>query len=157
MKVSENKLQWIAIAITATGLIITSYYNMKTLGQARLDSELTTYLQLNDRYNKLIFKLVCNDSEVFKHTDTEALKKNKYIIYEMFDLFSTIKSLETYYSELNKDVWPIWEKRIEFFFSKPAVRYAWQVRMQYANAIYTNDFVEYIDELLSTESSQNSR
>ena len=155
MPMSENKLQWIAIAMTAVGLGASAFYSTQALRVARLESELATFLQLNDRYNKLLFTLIQNDSEVFKKTDDATLKDNKYLIYEIFELFSTIKGLEGYFSELDKDVWPIWEKRTQFFFSKPAIRYAWHLHMNYAEAIYKKEFVTYIEEVIS-ESKSNS-
>ncbi len=146
---SENILQWIAIGLTALGLITTTHYNVRILEATRFETELSYYLNLNERYHKLLFTLVNNDPEIFKKDDDLSLDNNKYIIYELFELFATVKSLEGYYKELDKDISSIWQKRVDFLFSKPAVRHAWQTHETDAQAIYKPEFVNYIHNVLA--------
>jgi len=147
---SEATLQWIAIACTALGLVISTYYNAYTLKAERVDGELTSYLHLNDRYHKLLFTLMDHDSGIFKKQDDFDLQKNKYIIYELFELFATIDSLEHYFTELDKDVWPCWKRRMEFLFSKPAIRHAWQCHAVYADQIYKPEFVKRVESVIAS-------
>jgi|GEM_PF-4290791 len=145
----ENKLQWIAIALTAVGLISTTHYNFHILKATRFETELSYYLNLNERYHKLLFTLITNDSEIFKKNDNASLNNNKYIIYELFELFATVKSLEGYSQELDQDINSIWQKRIHFLFSKPAIQTAWQGHENYAYEIYKPEFVEYIHRVIA--------
>ncbi len=148
---SEITLQWIAIGCMAIGLVISTYYHANSLKTERVESELTTYLHLNDRYHKLLFTLIDHDSEIFKDRDNyENLQKNKYIIYELFELFSTIDSLENYFTVLDEDVWPCWSRRMEFLFSKPTVRHAWQTHSQYAGKIYKPEFVRRVESVIAS-------
>ncbi len=146
---SENILQWVAIGLTALGLFTTTHYNVRILEATRFETELSYYLNLNERYHKLLFTLVNNDPEVFKKSDDLSLEHNKYIIYELFELFATVKSLEGYYKELDKDLTSIWQKRADFLFSKPAVRHAWQCHETDAQAIYKPEFVEYVHSVIA--------
>ena len=146
---SDSKMQWIAIIFTALGLVISTYYHAFGLKTDRIDGELTTHLHLNDRYHRLLFTLMDHDSGIFKDHDKHELHKNKYIIYEMFELFATVDSLETYFTELGKDVWPCWKRRMEFLFSKPAIRSAWQTHAVYADQIYRPEFVERVESVLA--------
>ena len=148
---TEVTLQWVAIGCMALGLVISTYYHSHTLKADRVESELTAYLHLNDRYHKLLFTLIDHDSEIFKNRDNfENLQKNKYIIYELFELFSTIDSLEHYFTELDKDVWPTWSRRMEFLFSKPTVRHAWLTHSQYAGKIYKQQFVNRVESVIAS-------
>ncbi len=146
---TEMKLQWIAIACMAIGLVTSIYFHANILKAERIENELSSYLHLNDKYHSLLFKLICDDSEVFKKTDDLSLQKNKYLMYELFELFSTIDSLEGYFKELDKDVWPSWKRRMEFLLSKPAVQYAWQSHRNYAERIYEPHFVEHIESIIA--------
>ena len=146
---SESKLQWIAIVFTAMGLLVSTYYNANILKAARIDNELSSYLKLNEHYNRLLFTLITNDSEIFKKNDNASLKTNKYIIYELIELLATAKSLEHHYQELTTDVSTIWNKRIAFLFSKPAIQHAWKSRKQYAEKIYEAEFIAFIDAILN--------
>lgn len=145
----EIKLQWIAIACMAIGLVTSIYYHAKILKAERIESELTSYLHLNDRYHNLLFTLIQNDSEVFKKNETALLQKNKYIMYELFELFATVKSVEGYFEELDQDVWPCWERRMEFLFSKPAIRHAWQSHLKYAGKIYKPEFLHLVENMIA--------
>jgi len=149
IQLPENKLQWIAIGLTALGLITTTHYNVRILKATRFETELSYYLNLNERYHKLLFTLINNDPEVFKKNDDKSLENNKYIIYELFELFATVKSLEGYYQELDQDISSIWKKRVDFLFSKPAVRQAWLTHVSDAQEIYKPEFVEYIHRILA--------
>lgn len=141
----EIKLQWIAIICMAIGLITSIYYHSKTLKAERIESEVNAFIHLNDRYQKLLFTLIHNDSEIFKRTDQESLQKNKYVIYELFELLATVYSLEGYFKELDKNIWASWKKRTEFLFTKPAIRYAWQSHAAYAEKIYRPEFVKLVE------------
>lgn len=148
---SEITLQWIAIGGMAIGLVISTYYQNNSLRTERVESELGAYLHLNDRYHRLLFTLIDHDSEIFKDRDNFShLQKNKYIIYELFELFSTVDSLENYLKELDKDVWQCWNRRMEFLFSKPTVRHAWQTHSQYAGQIYKPEFVERVENVIAS-------
>jgi hypothetical protein len=148
---SETTLQWIAIGCMALGLIISTYYNAYTLKTERIEGELTSYLHLNDRYHKLLFTLMDHDSQIFKtHDDFAFLQKNKYIIYELFELFATVDLLENYFTELDEDVWPCWKRRMEFLFSKPAIRHAWQCHANYAGKIYKQEFVQRVENVIAS-------
>ncbi len=149
---SERRLQWIAIGCMAIGLITSTYYHVHTLKAERIESELSSYLHLNDRYHKLLFSLLENDSEIFKKTDNPSLQKNKYIIYELFEIFATVDSLKGYFSELEKDVWPCWKRRMEFLFSKPAIQYCWQSHASYAGKIYKPEFVKHVERVIANTS-----
>jgi hypothetical protein len=148
---TEIALQWIAIGCMALGLIISTYYHSNSLKSERIESELTTYLHLNDRYHKLLFTLIDHDSEIFKNHDNFAfLQKNKYLIYELFELFATVDSLEKYFRELDKDVWPCWIRRMEFLLSKPTVQHAWKTHAQYAGRIYRQEFVNRVENMITS-------
>lgn len=146
---TEVKLQWIAIACMAIGLITSVYYHAQILKAERIESELSSYLHLNDKYHSLLFKLIDNDSEAFKKADDSSLQKNKYIMYELIELFYTIDSLEAYFKELDKDVWPCWKRRLEFLCSKPAIQHAWQSRRHYAERIYEPEFVQRVESIMA--------
>jgi hypothetical protein len=148
---SGSKLQWIAIGCMALGLIISTYYHIHTLKAERIESELSSYLHLNDRYHKLVFTLLENDPKIFQKNDDLSLQQNKYIIYELFELFATIDSLEHYFTELDKDVWPCWKRRMEFLFSKPAIRHAWQSHANYAGKIYKPEFLMRVESAIAQE------
>lgn len=144
---SESKLQWIAIFTTALGLIITAYLGFHSLKAIHLQSELSTYLQLNETYNRLLFDLIQHDPQVFHKTDDALAKQEKYLIYQMFELFSTIKCLETHCRELGADVWPIWQKRFEYLCSKPAFQHSWGHRLKYAESIYKPEFIDHVNSM----------
>jgi hypothetical protein len=150
---TEIKLQWIAIACMAIGLLTSVYFHANILKAERIENELSSYLHLNDKYHSLLFQLIYDDSEVFKKTDDVSLQKNKYVMYQLFELFSTIDSLEGYFKELDKDVWPCWKRRMEFLLSKPAVRYAWQSHRNYAQRIYEPEFVKHIESMIASNMS----
>lgn len=152
---SDTKLQWIAIACMAIGLLTSVYYHSHILKAERLESELSSYLHLNDRYHQLLFTLIQNDHEIFSKTGDISLQKNKYIIYELFELFSTVDMLESYFSELDQDVWPIWKRRMEFLFSKPAIKYAWESHLRYADQIYKPAFMKHVETLIAERHSLN--
>lgn len=145
---TETKLQWIAIACMAFGLMISAYFHSTTLKAERIKSELSSYLHLNDRYHTLLFNLIQNDPDVFHKTSQETLQKNKYVMYELFELFETIDMLEHYFKELDKDVWPYWKRRIEFLFSKPAIRYAWAIHFRDAEKIYNPQFMQFVENII---------
>jgi hypothetical protein len=98
----ELRLQWIAIICMAAGLITSIYYHANTLKAEHIESEINSYLHLNDRYHKLLFTLLQNDSEVFQKID----HKNKYLIYELFELFATVDLLESHFNELGPEIRP---------------------------------------------------
>ncbi len=110
---TEIKLQWIAIACMALGLVASIYFHANILKEERIENELSSYLHLNDKYHSLLFKLIDNDPEVFQKKDNASLQKNRYIIYELFELFSTIESVQVYFHQLDKDVVAVLEKKIE--------------------------------------------
>jgi hypothetical protein len=146
---TEIRLQWIAIFCMAIGLITSIYYHSHTIKADRIKNEMASYLHLNDRYNKLLFTFIQNDADAFQKTDKQSLQENKYLIYELFELFATIDSFQDYFIEIEENVWPIWEKRMEFLFSKPAVRYAWESTRSYADKIYPSSFVDHVEKILS--------
>jgi len=146
---TEIRLQWIAIFCMAIGLIVSIYHHTHLIKAERIKSELTSYLHLNERYHKLLFTLIQNDSEVFKKADDQSLQKNKYVLYELFELLATVESLKGYFKELDKDTWPIWNRRIEFLFSKPAVQYAWHLHQADAKEIYLPEFIAHVDHVIA--------
>lgn len=146
---TEIRLQWIAIVCMAIGLVTSIYFHAHILKAERIDSEVTSYMHLNDKYHTLLFSLIHNDPDVFRKTGDESLHQNKYIMYELFELFFAINSLEKYFKTINKDVWRSWKKREEFLFSKPAIRYAWQSHLNYAKDIYEPAFVEHIQMVIA--------
>ncbi len=146
---TEIKLQWIAIICMAIGLITSIYYHANTLKAEHIESEINSYLHLNDRYHKLLFTLLQNDSDVFKKTDLHSMRKNKYIIYELFELFATVDLLENHFNELDQEVRPCWKKRMEFIFSKPSIRQAWQSHLDYAGKIYKPGFIQHVEEIIT--------
>lgn len=153
---TEIKLQWIAIACMAIGLVASIYFHAHILKAERIENELSSYLHLNDKYHSLLFKLIDNDREVFQKIDSASLQKNKYIIYELFELFSTIDAVEGYFKELDKDVWPCWKRRLEFLLSKPAVQYAWGSRRHYAEHIYEPQFVKHVENIIASNPVSNA-
>ncbi len=152
---TEMRLQWIAIMFMAIGLIISIHHHSQLIKAERIKSELTSYLHLDDRYHKLIFTLLQNDPDVFQKNDDLSLQKNKYLLYELFELFATVETLKSYFQELNEDTWPIWNKRIEFLFSKPAVNYAWEERQRYADKIYSPEFLKHIENIIAERPSED--
>lgn len=150
---TEIKLQWLAIICMAMGLITSTYYHAHTLKTERIESEVNSYLHLNDRYHKLLFTLIQNDSEVFRKTDQDSMKKNKYLMYELFELFATVDLLEPHFKELDKEVRSSWERRKEFVFSKPAIRQAWQSHLNYAGKIYKTEFVQEVESIIAQTNS----
>lgn len=149
---TTNLLQWIAITCMAIGLITSNYYHIHILKAERVETELTSYLHLNDCYHKLLFNLIQNDSEIFKKIDDSSLGKEKYIMYELFDLFATVQLVENYFTELDKNVWPCWKQRMEFLFSKPAIRYAWQCHLKDARHIYKSEFIQHVENIIANSS-----
>ena len=146
---TEIKLQWIAIACMAIGLITSIYYHAHTLQAEHIESEINSYLHLNDRYHKLLFALLQNDSEVFKKTDPDSMRKNKYLMYELFELFATVDLLKSHFNELAQEVQPCWQRRMDFVFSKPAVQHAWKSHLSYAGKIYKPEFVQHVEKVIS--------
>ncbi|MBM3201397.1 MAG: hypothetical protein FJZ56_03195 [Chlamydiae bacterium] len=145
----EIRLQSIATICMALGLVISIYYNSHILKSERIETELATHLHLTDRYHKLLFTLIQNDSAVFEQSEDAFLQSNKYLIYEFFELLATVNSLQPYFEETAKDVWPTWKKRMEFLFSKPAIRKAWYAQRHYADHIYKSEFISDVDKILS--------
>lgn len=143
-----GKLQWVAIIFTAVGLFTSIHFHIHSLQTARMENELFSYLQLDERYNKLIFTLIDSDPDVFKKVDDLSLKNHKFIMYELFNLFETVESLRPHYQEL--DLWPNWQKRMEFLFSKPAIQYAWQKHRRDADQIYHPEFIARVDSILAS-------
>lgn len=148
-------MQWIAITITAAGVMCSAYYNSETLRSARIENELSSYLNLNERYQKLIFSLISGDADIFQIVDFKDLHEKKYIIYELLELFSTVKALEGYYLDLDKNIWPIWDERIKFLFSKPAVQSVWKHRRIYAEKIYKAEFIQYVEQVFASKSDSS--
>ena len=148
----EVRLQWIAIVCMAIGLISSIYYQALTLKSERIESEINAYLHLNDRYYNLLFTLINNDPEIFRRTDSESILKNKYIMYELFELFATVDLLESHFDELGEEVTPGWKRRMEFIFSKPSVRHVWQNHLSYAGKIYNAQFIEHVTKVIASSS-----
>jgi quinol monooxygenase YgiN len=146
---TELKLQWIAIFIMAIGLMTSIYYHANTIKDDRIKAEMQSHLHLNNLYNKLLFTLIQNDSEVFKQVDDPSLQENKYIIYEMFEVFATVDAFKEHFAEMHKDILPIWQRRMDFFLSKPAVRYAWESHRSYAKHIYHPGFLQYVEDTIA--------
>lgn len=143
---SENRLQWVAIICTVIGLLASVYYNAKILTAARMQSEMSSYLHLNERYHKILFSLMEEDPKIFSRT-SDMTKSQKYHIYEMFEVFALVTTLEDHYKEIDSDAWPIWHKRMSFLLQKPAIQHAWQCRMDYAEALYVPEFIAYMENL----------
>ncbi|MCE5293697.1 MAG: hypothetical protein LLF94_03675 [Chlamydiales bacterium] len=141
MNSSESRLAWLGIIFTSLGLIISVYYNHNSLQAARMESELKSYLTLNERYHQLMFSLVNKGEGVFFKEDD---KENKYCIYELFDLISTVKIVESHFTSI-PSIKADWDRKIAFFLSKPAVKHAWRARSEYATKIYSPSFINYID------------
>lgn len=146
---TEIRLQWIAIICMAIGLVTSIYYHANTLRAEHIESEINSYLHLNDRYHKLLFALLQNDSEVFQKTDPDSMRENKYLMYELFELLATVDLLKNHFNELAQEVQPCWKRRMEFIFSKPSVRHAWKSHLSYAEKIYKSDFVEHIEQVIA--------
>jgi hypothetical protein len=145
---TEIRLQWIAIICMAAGLITSIYYHANTLKAEHIESEINSHLHLNDRYHKILFTLLQNDSEVFQKTDPDSMHKNKYLMYELFELFATVDLLKNHFNELGQEVRSCWNKRVEFLFSKPSIRYAWESHLSYAEKIYKPEFIQHVKEVL---------
>ena len=146
---TEIKLQWIAIACMAIGLVTSIYYHARTLQAEHLESEVNSYLHLNDRYHKLLFTLLQNDGEVFQKTDPDSMRKNKYLMYELFELLATVDLLKNHFNELGQELHPCWQRRIEFVFSKPAIQHAWQSHLSYAKKIYKPEFILCVERAIT--------
>lgn len=149
---TEIRLQWIAIICMAIGLITSIYYHARTLQAEHVENEVKSYLHLNDRYHKLLFALLENDHEVFQKTDLESMQKNKFLMYELFELLATVDLLKSHFNELRREIHPCWHRRIEFVFSKAAVQHAWQSHLSYASKIYKPEFIQYIQEVIANTS-----
>ena len=150
MSTSESKLAWLGIIFTSLGLLASVYYNDHNLRATRMESEMNSYLNLNQRYHQLMFSLVHKGQGVFFRTsDDEQHKESKYIIYEMFDLISTVKTLERHFTEAIPDIKADWDRKINFFLSKPAVQHAWKTRVEYANKIYSPTFIAYVEQVMA--------
>ncbi|MBS0615397.1 MAG: hypothetical protein JSR58_02440 [Verrucomicrobia bacterium] len=143
-------LQWVAITFTAIGLLATIHFHMHSLQTARIENELFSYLHLNDRYHKLIFTLLEKDANVFQKTDDAYLNENKFLMYELFELFSTADSLKSHFQELNT-LWPHWQKRMEFLFSKPAIQCAWKKHQKSAPQIYDEKFITQVNGIIEAQ------
>ena len=144
MQNTETKLTWLGILFTMVGLVTTIYYNAHTLKVTRMESEMSCYLHLNDRYHQLMHTLIHN--KTFRHTTAEDLGDEKYILYELFDLFATIKTMESYFTEIAPQLRADWQRKIDFLFSKPAVQAAWKARRDYSDKIYDPAFIAYVQK-----------
>ncbi len=153
---SERFLEWMAIGLTVFGLCITCYYQHHTLKAIRVESELNSYLNLSERYHRILHDLLQNDPLVFQRTDNNSLEKNKYVLYEAFELFSTVHSLGKYHKETLNDVLPLWNKRFEHLFKKPAARVAWESQRSYAHRIYNEDFINDVEHIMKDFSEDAS-
>ena len=149
---TEIRLQWIAILCMAIGLITSIYYHARTLQAEHVESEVNSYLHLNDRYHKLLFTLLQNDAEAFQKTDPDSMRKNKYLMYELFELLATVDLLKNHFNELSQEIHPCWQRRIEFIFSKPAIQHAWQSHLSYAKRIYKAEFILCIERAITDTS-----
>lgn len=97
-----------------------------------------------------MFTLVHQGQGVFFNmSDDEQSKESKYIIYEMFDLISTVKTLEKHFTTAIPDIKSDWKRKIDFFFSKPAVQHAWKTRIGYASKIYSEKFIAYVEKKMA--------
>ena len=146
---TEIKLQWIAIICMAAGLITSIYYHANTLKAEHIESEIHSHLHLNDRYHKILFTLLQNDSEVFKKTDHDSMHRNKYLMYELFELFATVDLLKRHFNELGQEIQSCWVKRMEFVFSKPSIQHAWKSHLSYAGKIYKPEFIESVEKVVA--------
>ncbi len=133
----------------AIGLITSIYYHAYTLQAEHVESEINSYLHLNDRYHKLLFSLLQNDAEVFQKTDPESMRKNKYLMYELFELLATVDLLKGHFNELAQVIHPCWQRRMEFIFSKPAIQHAWESHLGYAGKIYKPEFVQHVEKVIA--------
>ncbi len=143
-------MAWLGIIFTMIGLITSVYYNGHILKVTRMENELNSYLNLNQRYHQLVYSLVHN--KTFRHTSEETLGDDKYVIYELFDLIATWKTMEDYFDDTSPNLKADWERKIHFLFSKPAVQAAWKMRHEYVNKIYSPEFVTYIDNIYNVDS-----
>lgn len=143
MKISETRAAWLGILFTMAGLVTSIYYSGHILKVTRMENEMNCYLNLNQRYHKLVYTLVHN--KTFRHTTSEELGDDKYVIYEIFDLIATVKTMETY-AEMAPELRADWERKIDFLLSKPAVQAAWKTQIPYINNIYSPDFINYIEK-----------
>ncbi len=153
---TEIKMQWLAIICMAIGLITSIYYHARTLQAEHVESEVNSYLHLNDRYHKLLFTMLQNDPEFFQKTDPESMRKNKYLMYELFELLATVDLLKGHFNELNREIEPCWQRRMEFVFSKIAIQHAWQSHMSYASNIYRSEFIQCIQKVIANTSMLES-
>lgn len=150
MQISETKMSWIGIIFTSIGLLTTVYYHDHILKATRVESEMKSYLHLNQRYHQLLFALIHNDSEVFKKHDDAGLKENKYIIYELLDVISMVKTLEKYHTQVAPEIKFDWERKIDFLLSKPAIQFAWEKRMKYGDKVFNPSFITYVEKIIAT-------
>ena len=140
-------MTWVGIIFTSLGLITSVYYHDHILKATRLESEMNSYLNLNQRYHQLLFSLVHN--QAFRNTGGEIVKDDKYVIYELFDLISTVKTLENYFTEAAPDIKADWERKIDFLLSKRAVQQAWKERAEYIDKIYNASFITYVEQVIA--------
>lgn len=77
-------------------------------------------------------------------------------MYELFELFATVDLLESHFNELSQEVQPSWKRRMEFVFSKPAIRNAWKSHLSYAGKIYKPEFVQHIEGVIAEAPSLDS-
>ena len=136
-------MAWLGIIFTMIGLVTSVYYNAHTLKVTRMESEMSCYLNLNQRYHELVYQLVHN--KTFRHTSGDQLGDEKYLMYELFDLVATIKTMEAYFIETAPELRADWERKIDFLFAKPAVKAAWAARSEYTDKIYDPSFIAYIE------------
>ena len=149
MKTSEYKLAWLGIIFTSLGLVASVYYNDRMLRATHLESEMNAFLNLNQRYHQLLFSLIHKGPGVFIDCDEDHFRESRHTMYELFDLISTVKTLENYFTEAAPAIKDDWDRKIEFFLSKPAVRYAWKRRSEYVNRIYNADFIDYVEQIMA--------
>ena len=150
MKNSELKMAWLGIIFTSLGLVASVYYNDRMLRATRLEGEMNAFLNLNQRYHQLLFSLIHKGPGVFIDCDEDHFRESRHTMYELFDLISTVKTLENYFTEAAPTIKADWDRKIEFFLSKPAVRYAWKKRSDYVNRIYNTDFIDYVEQIMAT-------
>jgi hypothetical protein len=153
MQMSESKMSWIGIIFTSIGLITTVYYHDHILKATRMESEMKSYLLLNQRYHELLFTLIHNDSEVFQKVDDQSLKENKYIIYELLNLISTVKTMESCFNEVAPEIKADWERKTNFLLTKPAVQFAWEKRIRYADKIFNPNFISFVENVIEHNKS----
>ena len=84
------------------------------------------------------------------------MRKNKYLMYELFELLATVDLLKGHFNELNREIEPCWQRRMEFVFSKIAIQHAWQSHMSYASNIYRSEFIQCIQKVIANTSMLES-